>query len=474
MKWCFLLNEVPFLMKFLGNLACEAVKEGDECIILVNSKIAEYDKKRYFPANARFLSKVDWCAQYYQKDKNDFGETSWREFFADFDRYSMFSFDYENSIGIMSQLYQFFDVILKKESPDVVINEPPANTCTGILYFLCKKYAISYFGLAGSRFNDYIDVYDTEYTNSNYEKEFKKMDNNPVTKEEKEFASVFLEKFLAHTQLPSYQKSQKKFSKRLAQYIKRQTNTWNTWNMYLKKRTYFRPYDYESELALKYNLYSPFLTFKGMYWNVTQKNIFNSPRKDDTFFLFPLQLQPEASISVLATYFSNQINTVKNIAFCLPLPYKLYVKEHPSSVAHRPKKFYEELEKIPNVVLISAYENVPQLIKRSQGIITLTSTVGMEAALCGKRTYVLGNATYSYHPLCKKIYSFEELKREISNDLESSPLMTDLEDINIRFVVSYFRHAVPGDFDKADHLHDTNNYKLIYENLKRKIPKKED
>ena len=45
-------------------------------------------------------------------------------------------------------------------------------------------------------------------------------------------------------------------------------------------------------------------------------------------YLFPLQLKPESSTSVLARYYCDDLSVIKNIAFNIPFGCKLYVKEH--------------------------------------------------------------------------------------------------------------------------------------------------
>jgi len=85
-KWCFLVTYNPF-MQFCGKLAHQVVKEGDSCVLVFESKIAEYSKKQYFPGEAKSISKVDWCIKNYKKDQKDFGDLSWKEFFADFNRF---------------------------------------------------------------------------------------------------------------------------------------------------------------------------------------------------------------------------------------------------------------------------------------------------------------------------------------------------------------------------------------------------
>lgn len=467
-KWCFLISPSSFLMEFLGKLVYQIVKERDECILAVDSKIAEYSKKKYFPQDIKILSKADWYVENYKKNQKEFGNLSWREFFPEFDRLKLFKFGYNNSVEMVSQLYQFINFLFQKEKPDIVIYEPPSGTIAELFYYLCKKNNITYFGLTPSKFKGRIDVYDLEHTDSKYEKTFRKISN--ISEEERSFTRDFIKKFLSHKQLPSYMKYHNIYYNqidRLKNYLKRAAEIYQPWLKYFLKRKYFKSFDYGSELEFKYDFWYPGKVLMRKFKFLFQKNIYDSLDKNDKFFLFPLHSQPEYSTLILARYFSDQVNTIKNAAFSLPFPYKLYVKEHPIVQGDRPRNFYREIKQIPNVVLVSPYENVKNLIKKSRGIVTLTSTIGMEAALTGKPVYVLGNTFYSYHSLCRKVNGFEELKQRIEADLNRESTPGDLENVNLRFIISYFRNTIAGDIAAASSKNDTNDYKEIYEGIKR-------
>lgn len=477
MKWCFLLNQIDLFIEFSGKLSRSVLHGGDKVIVVANSKIAEYSKRRHFPKEVKIFSKVDWCIENYKAGQEEFGDLSWRELFPTFDRKTkkkLLAFTYRNSVEIVSQLYQFIDDVFRKEKPDVVISEIPANVFSEIAYYFCKKYGIRYLGLIGSRIRGRVDVYDLKYTCSKYEETFRGLDDEDITESERKFAQEFIVRFLSHKQLPSYESYETLSSfNRVKRYIKREKEMLPHWLRYISKRKYFKQFDYESEILLKYALRHPLSFIVGKLNIIFTKNIFDQPEDNEKYFLFPLHLQPEASTSVLATYFSDQVNSVKNAAFSLPFFYKLYVKAHPSAIGEDRKDFYRKLKQTPNVVLISPRENTENIIRKSQGVITLTSTIGMETALAGKPVYVLGNVFYSYHPLCRKVNNFEELKQKIQTDLIHTPSVSDLGSANIRFITSYLKNTVPGDISVASHRNDPNNYKAIYEDIKRMFLKYE-
>ena len=468
MKWLFLVNDASFLFEFLGRVSHQLTREGEECLVVINSKMAEYEKSKFFPKNTKIISKVDWCIKNYNSDKKDYGNLSWKELFTDYERFNLYKYGYEKSLEVINQLYQFFDYIFKKEKPDVVIGEPPAGLFGLIAYYFCKKNSIIFCGIAESRFQGRTDIYDREWTYSKYEKNFKELRKEDFLPKEIKFAKSFIEKFISHqTIYSSYYLCKMRFSLPdfIKHYSKRLKEVGNVLLQYFLKRNNFKDFDYESEAILRRSFKAPFRTIKRNFKIPFQKNIFDKFNPKNKYFFFPIQYEPEASTLVLATYYSNQLATIKNTAATLPLPYKLYLKEHPGSIGARSNNFYKEIKKIPNAVLLSSEEPTPAIISGSMGVITMTSTVGMEAALAGKLVYVLGNVFYSYHPLCKKAVNFEDLKEKIKKDLNRKLEMGGLEEINLRFIISYLRSSILANMFFTEE--DKNNYKLICREIKK-------
>lgn len=474
MKWFFLVNDTQYLMEFLGKIAHQATAEGDECVVVINSKIAEYKKKKFFPDNVKFISRIDWCVKNYKKEQERFGSLSWKKLFSAFDRYKLLDFNYNSSFRMLSSTYQFFEFLFQKEKPDIIIGEIVSGLFHEIAYYFCKINNILYLGLRGSKFNNRIDIYDLKFTCSKYEKTFKEINHNSISEKEKEFARDFIEKFISHKQISSYVDlseihfSQFGFTK---YWLRRIKEFYRGYFQYFLNRKHFKEFDYESEAVLKYVFRASRIIGKRNFKVLFPKNIFAKLNNNDKFFLFPLHFQPETTTCVFATYYCNQLNTVKNIAFSLPFPYKLYVKEHPASVGKRSKNFYKKLREIPNVVLISPDENVEEIIRKSSGVVVLTGFIGMEASLTGKPVYVLGDVFYFYHPLCRKVKNFEELKNRIQEDIINRPNTDNLENINYRFITSYFRNTIAGNIAAGSSNHDTNNYKRIYRDIKKILEK---
>ncbi|RZD47310.1 MAG: hypothetical protein CXT78_02615, partial [Thaumarchaeota archaeon] len=142
----------------------------------------------------------------------------------------------------------------------------------------------------------------------------------------------------------------------------------------------------------------------------TKKNI-----TSNSFIYFPLQLEPERTLLIAAPYFSNQLETIKNIAKSIPIEYKLLVKEHPMQKvrAWRNIEYYKEILRLANVELIHPSISNEEVIKKCSLVITATGTAGLQAALYQKPSIVLADVNYQTLPSVNRIKNIEELPKKI-------------------------------------------------------------
>ena len=101
------------------------------------------------------------------------------------------------------------------------------------------------------------------------------------------------------------------------------------------------------------------------------------------FILVTLHVQPEASIDVLGSKFSNQIDFVKHVSRTCPSDHCIVVKEHPHAFGDRSVKFYKSLMELNNVVVVNHTESSLKAIKKSELVISITGTSSLEAAIVG-------------------------------------------------------------------------------------------
>jgi len=180
--------------------------------------------------------------------------------------------------------------------------------------------------------------------------------------------------------------------------------------------------------------------------------IFTRLCKTDKFVFFPLHLQPEASTSVLARFYVDQISTVENIAKCIPLSHLLYVKEHSSALGTRKKQraYYKRISSIPAVRLIHPEEDTQELIKHADAIVTLSSTVGWEALLHGKPVITLGDVFYNDSELTLIAKSYDEIEEALIKILlkQEHTVIPEIFETKLgRFVDAIFRGTYMGNFD---------------------------
>ncbi len=144
------------------------------------------------------------------------------------------------------------------------------------------------------------------------------------------------------------------------------------------------------------------LKVRPIFYNMTIEN-------DDRYLFFPLHFEPELVLNLQSQLHTNQIEVVRNIAQSLPNNYFLYVKENPTSMGRRKLSYYKKLLKIPNVRLINGFANSIDIIKKSEGIITIIGTAGIEGFLLNKPVVTLSNAFYNFLPSIYKCDSYDQI-----------------------------------------------------------------
>lgn len=147
-------------------------------------------------------------------------------------------------------------------------------------------------------------------------------------------------------------------------------------------------------------------------------DIYSQPNWDERFAYFPLHIEPEIAIMRYAPYYTNQQEIIRAVARALPIDMYLYVKEHPGMVGYRPRAYYKELLKIPNVRIIDS--NIPgsDLSKRAAITTVITSTAAWEALLCNKPSVTFGHVYFNDIPGVAHCNAFEELPHIIKKQLE--------------------------------------------------------
>ncbi|RYG80792.1 MAG: hypothetical protein EON59_14945, partial [Alphaproteobacteria bacterium] len=179
--------------------------------------------------------------------------------------------------------------------------------------------------------------------------------------------------------------------------------------------------------------------------------LYRDAPRDGAYFLYPLHFHPEASTSVLAPDFIDEMSVIKAIAFRLPAHIRLAVKEHPSAVALQSLEFYRHLDALPNVDLIGPGANAKRLARDSAGVICVTSTLGFEAAALNKPVVCLGDVLYGYFPNVRMIEHYGQLRGAIDWAIGYQPI--DPEEI-ASAMSAYVEFTDPGTFSFSGSIGD--------------------
>lgn len=117
-----------------------------------------------------------------------------------------------------------------------------------------------------------------------------------------------------------------------------------------------------------------------------------------SFAFYALHFEPELSVLLLSRGNTDQIQIVRRLAAALPKGMLLYVKEHPQMTPYRPRSYYKELKKVPNVRLLRPELSSFDIMRRAKLVSTITGAAGWEAALLGRPVITFGDVFYNALP----------------------------------------------------------------------------
>ncbi|KKU07748.1 MAG: hypothetical protein UX10_C0006G0019 [Candidatus Magasanikbacteria bacterium GW2011_GWA2_45_39] len=137
------------------------------------------------------------------------------------------------------------------------------------------------------------------------------------------------------------------------------------------------------------------------------------------YVFFGLHYEPEVSILLQAPFMTDQINIIRQMARSLPVGYYLYVKDHPLMAQFRPRSYYKELKKIPNVRLMDAKLRSFDIIKHARLVSTITGSVIWEGLLLGKPAISFGHQFYNVLSMVKYVHEIEQLPYLVKQQLEN-------------------------------------------------------
>ena len=131
------------------------------------------------------------------------------------------------------------------------------------------------------------------------------------------------------------------------------------------------------------------------------------------------------------------------------------VKTHPAC----PERYEELFEQDGSHIRFIENVDSQTLVDNAKAVLTINSTVGIEALMAHKKLIVLGEALYSFSPLVKVVHQQEALEQAL-NDLDNWSLDIEL----IEQFLGYLKqdYAIPGD---AMHSPNPEHWKVLEQKL---------
>ncbi len=351
--------------------------------------------------------------------------TLWMYLCADKDllvhnRYTFYT--HEELMKIIQSYFKSITELLEKVKPDFIVMPLVENMGLLVLHEVARSMNIPTLMFTTTRVGDQTTIFRDTY--EGFEKIFpiyEKLQKGSYRSKHKADAIKFLKKFRAKETvyadyLRAYKGQQEFFESIWKSPVKSLTRTMRYFNKY-----YFGPfkndYMYKNKSPIKLALAE--MEVRVRRATLKRSRIFEKPNYKEQYAYYPLQFEPEVTLTLLAPFYIDQVALIENIARSLPIDFKLYVKEHPTMVGFRPMSYYQRLLRTPNVRLIDPSTSSYQLIKNARLVTTITGTVGLEALLLKKPVITFGRIFYNKLEMVRKAEDPASLPGRIRDTLEN-------------------------------------------------------
>jgi hypothetical protein len=398
----FILPDCPgFFIELAYRIAKQLKQEGIDCIFAVTNPY--YKRFKNVPLEqvgaVHYFS--DFLQSSFSSDDLENVELNYWLIYSTFVRQRYFLGKHANQWDIYRKTVLFYRYLFEKYSTlKLVWSEPPSNAFICIGYSESSKLQLPFLGYQVARIPGFFNIGINLQTT--------KMLKNPTPPIYK----------LKAEDIPDYQKNPRSSLAKTSAWYFFQGSGKKLWQA-IQSDLFQSSLETGTSVA-KWQIKSYWKIFRRKFYHsyLTRfTSIFNklqTPLSEDINFLFPLHYRPEASTSVLAPFYENDLETIKNIAFSLPHGAYLYVKEHSGAVGNRSLSFYKEILTYPNVRLLDIDFPVKESWHLLNGIVTLTSTMGFEASQQGVPVLLLGRVFYENYPGVRRIQGWEQLRQELA------------------------------------------------------------
>jgi Capsule polysaccharide biosynthesis protein len=364
-------------------------------------------------------------------------------------------YPYQKRLEILGKEVSFWARILDKYAPVAVVNELVAIEISEVLLLECHARGIRYLAGMNCLVEDYFYWLPNPLSLSG-----KYMRAIAPGTESTLLARKYIRELLARDYKPFYVKnlrSRRNIKPLLVACAK--MILWSARRAVSFAFESFRYEMYDEEYSKRLVVY-----FKGLVRSYD--SIGDLPVGKEVIY-YPLHQEPEATLNYMSEFYSNQAATIENILKCLNVSQVLVVKEHPvdkGSLLRR--KFWSLRRQYSGLYYFPAELHGREVLAGAQRIVTLTSTVGWEAAVLGKKVYVLGQIFYDHFEGVTAVHDFDDLKVKLRTDISGTTL--DLERVET-FVAQMVEQSVRGNPFPHANLYSEQNRRWVIDAIARAL-----
>jgi len=442
-------NSAPKYYNFFNALAKLFMQDGENIVAAVDSSYSSLENKL---GDVGFSSVYEFSDFFkdHQADREILSRYSEYDLngalLSDFERSQVYGI-WGNAANIdffdrlKSGLLSYFEHIFDRHSIDVVLYENVSNTFSHYALFVAQKMGAFYCGLTGSRLPGRFSITADPLHDDKTERAFQAIQDGQLIIEPA--VHDWVRDYIGRIESisPDYMKVNGLDRIGLfGRYFQRER---------LRKIATLLRHTPDSRTNA-FQIGNPLRTHLNLFLRNARRRLragqvsrlYQPPLQGERFLLYPLHFHPESSTSILAGTYLNEYEVIRNIAFSLPEGVRLYVKDHISAWAYPSSDFYRQLKRLPNVRLLGPHEPTKQLIKASEAVITLTSTVGYEALLLHKQVFLYGRVFYEFHKGVTRITDPSSLRPLLAQRLRN-PQSWDYN-YNHNFVCAYHHNTLSG------------------------------
>lgn len=169
------------------------------------------------------------------------------------------------------------------------------------------------------------------------------------------------------------------------------------------------------------------------------------------FLYYPLHVPGDMALTLRSPEYFDQLALIEYIARNLKSGQVLAIKEHPAMIGSMHcGRLLQLLKENQSIKLLNPEINNFKVLKACSAVVSVNSKSGAEAALLGKRVFVLGDTFYTEAPIVKRVKSLHALSAQLRClDSTDTSLVPERDVIN-NYFENVWRQCYPGELYVAE------------------------